>query len=168
VTFLLLLAVAAFAPMLLEARRSARNARALRAAGAAEPARDVYPAMRIAYPASFAAMLAEAWLRRVEPDAIVWAGAAVFVVAKAVKYWAVAALGDRWTFRVLVPPGGALVTSGPYRFLQHPNYLAVLAELGAMALMCKAAFTGAIALAGFSLVILRRIAVEERAIGLRR
>jgi methyltransferase len=166
--FLLLLAAAAFAPMLLEARRSAKNDRALRAAGAAEPAGDVYPAMRIAYPTSFAAMLAEAWLRRAEPDAIAAAGAAVFIAAKAVKYWAVAALGDRWTFRVLVPPGGALVSSGPYRFLQHPNYVAVVGELGGMALMCKAAFTGAVALAAFSLIILGRIAVEERAIGLRR
>ena len=164
--FLLVLAALAFAPMMIEARRSARNDRALRRAGAIEPADDVYPAMQVAYPLSFAAMLVEAWLRRAEADAVFGAGIAVFVAAKTLKYWAVFALGERWTFRVLVPPGAPLVATGPYRFLTHPNYVAVVGELGGMALMGRAPLTGAIAVAGFALIILGRIAVEERAIGL--
>lgn len=164
--FPFILAALAFVPMALEARRSARNDRALRRAGAIEPAGDVYPLMQAAYPLSFAAMVVEAWLRRADADAVFLAGIAVFIFAKTLKYWAVVALGERWTFRVLVPPGAALVTTGPYRLLAHPNYVAVIGELGGMALMCRAPLTGAIAVAGFALIILGRIAVEERAIGL--
>ena len=157
----------AFVPMLFEARLSARNDRGLRAGGALEPSNDVYPLMQIAYPTSFAAMVLESWLRGAAAGTAFFVGAAIFVSAKALKYWAIVSLGRRWTFRVLVPPAASLVSSGPYRILRHPNYIAVMGELAGMALMCGAVLTGPVALAVFSLIVLARIRIEERALGLR-
>ena len=58
--------------------------------------------------------------------------------------------------------------SGPYRFVRHPNYLAVAGELVGVALMAGAIVTGPIAVLGFTALMLARIRVEERALGLRR
>jgi methyltransferase len=151
-------------PMLAETAIAARHDRALRAAGALEPDDDVLPLMRVAYPASFLAMLGEGAWRGVHPDALVAAGATVFAVAKALKYWAIATLGSRWTFRVLVPPGSTPTRKGPYRWLSHPNYVGVAGELLGVALAMHAAITGPVAVVGFSLLMLRRIGVEERAL----
>lgn len=159
--------VVAFVPMLLEASRSTRNGRALRAMGAVEPAGDVYRAMQVAYPACFLAMIAEAWARGRGASVFVAAGAAVFTAAKALKYWAVAALGVRWSFRVLVPPGSPRVTSGPYRLFAHPNYVAVAGELAGMALMAQAPWSGTLSVIGFGGLMIARVRVEERALGVR-
>jgi methyltransferase len=160
----LVLLALAFIPMLLEARRSRGNERRLRARGAREPEGDVYAAMQVAYPAGFAAMAVEAWLRGAVFGAAFAAGAGVFAAAKALKYWAVASLGERWTFRVLVPPRSSLVTAGPYRWLRHPNYAGVIGELLGMALMAQAPAAGALAIAVFGALIAARIRVEARAL----
>jgi methyltransferase len=157
----------AFVPMLLEARRSAANYRALLAAGAIEPADDVFAVMQIAYPASFLAMLVEGWARGVPSRALVLAGAAVFVAAKAIKYWAILTLGRRWTFRVVVPPRSTLVADGPYRFFRHPNYIGVMGELIGYALLAHAPLAGTLAALIFAGILMARIRVEERALGLR-
>jgi methyltransferase len=91
----------------------------------------------------------------------------VFVLAKAVKYWAIATLGPRWTFRVLVPPRSTLVTGGPYRVMRHPNYLGVIGELAGFALMAHAAAAGTASVLMFAWLIARRIGVEERALRIR-
>lgn len=162
---LLALAVLAFVPMVLEAIHAARNDRLLRAAGAIEPRHDVYALMQVAYPACFLAMIGEAWVRGSSAGAVAMAGFAMFIAAKVLKYWAIATLGTRWTFRVLVPPGSTRITSGPYAYVRHPNYLAVVGELLGMALMARAPFSGAAALVGFSALIVARIRVEERELG---
>jgi methyltransferase len=95
------------------------------------------------------------------------AGFALFVGAKLLKYWVIVSLGVRWSFRVLVPPGSTRVLTGPYRLLRHPNYLAVMGELAGAALIAHAPLTGGLALAGFGALLLLRIRIEERALGLR-
>jgi methyltransferase len=153
-----------FGPMLVEARLAARNERAQLARGGIEPPGDVYTIMRFAYPAAFLAMIAEG-AGRGSPSALpLAAGAALFVAAKALKWWAIQSLGPFWTFRVIVVPGATLIESGPYRFLRHPNYAAVVGELIAVALMTGARVAGPLAVFGFGLLILRRITVERRAL----
>ncbi len=159
----ILLAALVCAPMIGEARRSRRNERALRAAGALEPHGDVYAAMQVVYPACFLGMIAEGSMRPA-PAGREAAGAALFVAAKALKYWAIATLGPRWTFRVLVPPGAPPVTAGPYRWLRHPNYAGVAGEIAGTALMARARWTGVAALVLFGGLMLTRIAVEDRAL----
>jgi methyltransferase len=150
-----------------EAALSTYNARLLRARGAIEPKDDVYRTMQWAYPALFLAMAIEGAVRGPAPPNMLVFGLAVFGFAKALKMSAIAALGVRWTFRVLVVPDTPLVKSGPYRVLRHPNYFAVAGEIVGMALIVFAPVTGALALASFGWLMLKRIRVEERALGLR-
>ena len=159
------LAVALFAAMIAEAAISRRHDTRLRARGAVEPAGDVYAAMQVAYPGIFLLMLAEGFWRGVRLDAIAVAGLVILVVSKLLKYWAIASLGERWTFRVLVPPGSARTRRGPYRWLSHPNYVAVVGEIAGCALASHAVATGPIAFAVFGTLMLQRIKVEEAALG---
>jgi methyltransferase len=154
------------ATMLAEAGISQANERTLRAGGAVEPRDDVYAVMQVAYPGCFLAMAAEAWWREAPPG-LPAAGLAVFGLAKALKWWAMASLGVRWTFRVLVPPSAGVIRRGPYRLIRHPNYVAVVGELAGVALALGATMTGAAACLGFGALMWVRIRVEERALGLR-
>lgn len=163
--FPLLLLALASVPMAVEARLAAAHDRALRAAGAREPSGDVFPLMQVAYPAVFLAMAFEAWSRAAQANAAFMTGLIVFALAKGIKYWAIATLGPRWSFRVLVLPGSPLITSGPYRFMRHPNYLGVMGEIGGMALMAQAPIAGILSLLAFAALIARRIRLEERALG---
>lgn len=157
-------ALLVFGPMLAEAWLSRVHEEALRGAGAIEPPDDVYRAMQVAYPAAFLAMLVEGVWRGAPADAFTAAGACLFVAAKGLKYWAIATLGVRWSFRVLVPRGSTRRTDGPYRWLRHPNYLGVAGELLAVALAMHAPLTGIPSVAGFTWLMWRRVQVEERAL----
>ena len=157
-------AVVVFVPMLIEARRAARNEHAQRARGGAEPPGDVYRLMRGVYPGAFLAMLIEGALRGGPPPALFAAGAIVFAAAKAVKWWAIVSLGGAWTFRVIVVPGAPRVASGPYRFIRHPNYVAVVGELAGAAAMAGAPLAGALGIVLFALLLRKRIAVENDAL----
>jgi len=148
-----------------EAVLSSFNERVLRAQGAIEPPDDVIGVMRWAYPASFVAMAIEGAATGPAPRDVLMFGLALFGFAKALKLWAVASLGSRWSYRVLILPGAPLVTSGPYRFLSHPNYLAVAGELISVAMIVGALVTGVLATIGFSWLMVRRIQVEDRALG---
>jgi isoprenylcysteine carboxyl methyltransferase (ICMT) family protein YpbQ len=165
--FPLALLLIAFVPMLLEAWLSSNHERALRAVGAVEPADDVYPVMQVTYPACFVAMVIEAWWRQSGVNQIALGGGLLFAGAKALKYWAIATLGSRWTFRVLVPPGSMRTLSGPYRFMRHPNYLGVMGELAGFAILAQAPVAGALSVIAFAFIIIARIRVEDRALGLR-
>ncbi len=89
---------------------------------------------------------------------VLWLG------AQALRYAAIRALGERWSVRILVLPGEALVRRGPYRFLRHPNYLAVIVELFAAPLMFGAWRT-AVAVSLMNLIALWiRIRAEEAAL----
>ena len=150
--------------MLAELQISTRNERVLRSRGASEPPDPVYSWMRWAYPAVFIAMAVEGLWAGPVPGLVVMSGIVVFAVGKAIKFWAIATLGERWTYKVLVLPGVPLVTGGPYRFVKHPNYVGVIGELVGMALMTGARVTGPLGLVFFSWLLMRRIQVEERAL----
>jgi len=159
-----LLFVAVFVFMLVEARRAAGNERAQRARGGVEPPGDVYALMQLIYPASFLLMLAEGAWRGAAPQPFLVAGVTLFAAAKALKWWAILSLGPFWTFRVIVVPGSRRVVSGPYRFVPHPNYVAVVGEFIAVAMMTGAVVSGPLALLAFAALLVRRIAVEARAL----
>lgn len=163
----LLVVAAVGAMMLLEAALSRHNERTLRERGAVEAPGDVYAWMQVAYPLGFLLIAAEGALQPALPrERLLW-GVAVFTLAKALKYWAIASLGPRWAFRVLVLPGVPLVSSGPYRVLRHPNYVAVLGEFAGVALMLSAPVTGSMVTLGFAALVWRRIRVEDVALGRR-
>jgi len=152
--------------MLVELQLSYFNERALRARGAVEPPDDPYRLMRLAYPGAFVAMGLEGATHALNRDALV-AGLVLLGVAKLLKFWVMATLRDRWTFKVLVPKDAPLVTAGPYRFVNHPNYVAVILELVAVALALSAPVTGLASVLLFAWILRRRMAVEDRALGRR-
>jgi methyltransferase len=163
----LLALVAVLAMMGVELRISQRNEKRLRGEGAIEPPDDVYQSMRFVYPLCFIGMAAEGWLRGASPHLIPVAGLLVLLASKALKTWVIVSLGSKWSFHVLVRPRHRLVTRGPYRYLRHPNYLAIVGEIVGMALLVGASITGVISLGAMGFLLRRRITVEERALGLR-
>jgi methyltransferase len=152
------------AMMVVEWRISRHNEQVLRARGALEPADDVYATMQWGYPAAFFAMAVEGAIFGSGSRMTIFVGALLMAASKALKFWAVASLGWRWTFRVLVVPAMPLVVHGPYAMVRHPNYIAVVGELVSMAVLVNARLTGPLAAVLFSLLLYRRIRVEERAL----
>jgi methyltransferase len=84
--------------------------------------------------------------------------------ATALRIWTLRTLGDSWSTRVtrFRDGGRRVVTDGPYRYIRHPNYLAVILELAALPLAGGAVFTALAATALNALILARRIPVEER------
>lgn len=161
---LLLILLAVFVPMLLEARRASANERTQRERGGIEPKHDVYPVMQVAYPGVFLAMLWEGLFRTAPAPPVVALGAAIFLLGKALKWWAITALGPCWTFRIIVVPGMHLVTRGPYTLLRHPNYVGVAGELVGVALMAGAPVSGLLGTAFFIGLMVARVRLETRAL----
>jgi methyltransferase len=91
--------------------------------------------------------------------------AGALVASQALRYWSVVTLGDRWNIRVLTTPGAQPVRGGPYRFIRHPNYLAVIIEMTALPLACGAPWTALFATLGNAVLLAGRIRIEERALG---
>ena len=89
---------------------------------------------------------------------------ALLVAAHALRWWCITSLGPQWNTRVVVVPGLALVARGPYRWLRHPNYVAVVVEGVALPLVHSAWIT-AVVFTVLNAVLLRtRIRVEDRAL----
>lgn len=161
---LVLILVAVFGAMLVEARRASANERAQRARGGIEPKRDVYPLMQVVYPGVFLAMLWEGLFRPAPSAAVIVAGLLVFLGGKALKWWAIVSLGECWTFRIIVVPGMTLVRQGPYAYLRHPNYVGVAGELVGVALMAGAPVAGVMGTALFAGLMAARVRLETRAL----
>ncbi len=145
---------------------SSRNARWSFARGAVESGRGHFPPMVALHTGLLLACVLEVHLA--DRPFVPWLGwtALVLVLAsQALRWWCIATLGPRWNTRVIVVPGLALVSRGPYRWIPHPNYVAVVVEGVALPLVHTAwvtalAFTvlNAVLLLGF------RIPAEERAL----
>lgn len=147
---------------------SARNERRLRARGAVEHGRGHYPAMAAFHAALLAACAVEPFVRPGDgpwPAAVALPAAAVVLLAQALRWWVIVTLGERWSTRVLVLPDALPVQAGPYRWLRHPNYLAVAAEVLALPLACGAWRTAVLGAAANTVLLAVRIRAEERALG---
>ena len=145
---------------------SARNARLARARGGVESGRGHYPVMAVFHGAFVVACALEVvLLHRPFPGAVGWLALAAVLGAQALRYWAIATLGWRWNTRIVVVPGSAPVTGGPYRFVRHPNYVAVIAETVALPLVHGAWLTAVVFTLGNVWLLRVRIRAEERALG---
>lgn len=111
-----------------------RNTRALRAKGAVEIAPEQYPFF-IALHAGWLLSMLFLIPASVTPN---WYLVAVYALLQAGRLWVLSTLGMRWTTRILVLPGAPLVRSGPYRWLHHPNYAIVVAEIAILPLCFRA------------------------------
>jgi len=93
-----------------------------------------------------------------------WPMGALVVLAMALRYWAVAALGEHWNVRLVVLPGAPVVTGGPYRWVRHPNYLALVVETVALPLVHTAWLTACVGTALLAPLLAGRIRREEAAL----
>ncbi|MBA2951169.1 isoprenylcysteine carboxyl methyltransferase family protein [Streptomyces himalayensis] len=110
--------------------------------GAIEAGQRHYPAMVLLHTGLLAGCLAEVWAAgRSFVPFVGWPMLAVVIAAQGLRWWCIATLGRRWNTRVIVIPGMALVTNGPYRWLRHPNYAAVAVEGVALPLVHSAWMT---------------------------
>ncbi len=90
----------------------------------------------------------------------------MFAALQALRLWVIVTLGERWTTRVLALPGAPLVSKGPYRYLRHPNYAVVCAEVAVVPLMFGA-WELALVFFVLNLALVRhRIRVEEAALAM--
>ncbi|HEY9498372.1 MAG TPA: isoprenylcysteine carboxyl methyltransferase family protein [Terrimesophilobacter sp.] len=162
----LALILATGAERIVELVISTRNARAAFALGGVEYGKRHFPWMIALHTGLLLACLAEVLLAgRPFLPWLGWPMLALVILSQALRYWCIASLGPQWNTRVIVVPGLPLVTRGPYRWLRHPNYVAVVVEGFALPLVHTAwatalAFTvlNAVLLLGF------RIPTENRAL----
>lgn len=144
---------------------SKRNATWSLERGGIETGRGHYPVMVVLHTGLLLGALAEVWLRRPEvPSLLAWVMLALVVASQALRWWCIAALGRRWNTRVIVVPGLAPVSSGPYRLVRHPNYVAVVVEGLALPLVHGAWITALVFSVCNAALLTVRIRVEDEAL----
>jgi methyltransferase len=147
---------------LVEVSVSARNVRRAFGRGAVEEGPAHYKWMVGLHAALLVACPLEVWvLDRPWVPALALTMLGLLVGANIVRLWVMVTLGDRWTTRVVYVPGDPLVTGGPFRWLRHPNYVAVVVEVAALPLIHAAWLTAAAASLADVFVLRRRIAIEN-------
>jgi methyltransferase len=136
------------------------------AAGGFEVGEHHYRWMAIMHVAFFGACAAEVLvLERPFPGWLGYVALALVVLAQTLRYSAVRALGKRWNVRIVVWPGAKPVTSGPYRFVRHPNYVAVAVEIACIPLVHGAWLTASVFSMLDAAILAVRIREEEQALG---
>jgi methyltransferase len=143
---------------------SARNARWTLARGGREYGRGHFPWLVCVHVLFIAGIGAEVVLLGARPGALWPVWLAVWGAAQALRYAAIRALGERWNVRIIVMPGMPLVQTGPYRFLRHPNYVAIVAELISAPLIFGAWRTAVIVSVLNAIALRTRIRVEDEAL----
>ncbi|MEM6532851.1 MAG: isoprenylcysteine carboxyl methyltransferase family protein [Myxococcota bacterium] len=144
---------------------SRRNARWAFERGGREFGAEHFPWMAALHTAFLVAAGVEVLV--LEPPfipAIGWPALAGVFLAQGVRYWVIGTLGRLWNVRVIVVPGASAVTGGPYRWLRHPNYLAVVLEGLCLPLVHGAWITAAVFSIANAWLLSVRIRCEENAL----
>jgi methyltransferase len=145
---------------------SKRHERWSRTQGGVEHGAGHYPVMVVLHTALLAGALVEVGVAdRPFIPGLGWPMLALVLASQGLRWWCIRTLGRQWNTRVIVVPGLARVTGGPYRLFAHPNYVAVVVEGAALPLVHTAWFT-ALAFAVLNAALLRvRIRTENAALG---
>lgn len=142
---------------------SQRNLAWSRQRGGVEFGAGHYPAMVVLHTALLAGCLLEAAHREFIP-ALGWPMLALVAAAQGLRWWCIVTLGRQWNTRVVVVPGAGRITGGPYRFLSHPNYVAVVIEGIALPLVHTAWLTALVFTVLNAALLWTRISVENDAL----
>jgi methyltransferase len=142
-----------------------RNEKILRAKGAVEFDKNGYKVIVAMHVAFFTSLVSEKIFLEKELNRWWIIFGVLFIGAQVLRYWAIGSLGVYWNTKILVAPNHKLITRGPYKYIRHPNYIAVITEIMVIPLIFSCYLTAAV----FSLINLillrRRIKVEEGALG---
>jgi methyltransferase len=150
----------------LELAISRRNARLAFARGAVEVGHRHFRAMATFHTLFFFSCIAEVLvLARPFPGLIGIAAYVGAIGAQGLRYWTIFTLKERWSVRVIVFPNAAPVTSGPFRFIRHPNYLAVICEMFCVPVAHGAWITALVFSVANASLLATRIRIEESALG---
>jgi len=148
----------------LEELYSARNTKRLIAEGAHEVCREYYPVVAITHLGWIAAvfMLIPASAQ------IIWPLLVLYLLLQVVRYWVISTLGRYWTHRIITLEDAPVVRSGPYRWLQHPNYMVTIAETFLLPLVFDGVAVAVIFGCVWSAVLYYKILLEDGALDERR
>jgi methyltransferase len=156
----LVLAVGAL--RLIELRVSQRRRRALARRGASPVAEPHFRAMVLVHTGILAGAIAEAVLLPRPPvPALSLAALALVIGANLLRWWVIATLGPHWNVGIMSSLSLGVVENGPFRFIRHPNYVAVFVELTALPLVHGAYVTAALGALAHLWVLYHRIRAEE-------
>jgi methyltransferase len=145
---------------IVELMHSARNTRRLLDCGGVESGAAQYPffiALHVGWLASMALFIP----RSTVPN---WWLLGIYALLQPLRLWTVASLGPRWTTRVITVPGAPLVRRGPYRFVRHPNYVIVCAEIAILPLAFGSPEIAILFSILNAALLSWRIRIEERAL----
>jgi methyltransferase len=144
---------------------SQRNAAWSLERGGVETGQRHYLVMVVLHTGLLVGMLVEVWVRRPEFLPVLgFTMLALALASQALRWWCITALGRRWNTRVIVVPGMPPVASGPYRWLRHPNYVAVVVEGFALPLVHSAWITALVFTVANAALLTVRIRVENAAL----
>jgi methyltransferase len=136
--------------------------------GGKEFGRGHYPVMVAMHSLLLIACILEVWtLHRPFIPWLGWTMVGVVVLSTIVRWSCVSVLGKHWNPRLIVIPGAPLVRRGPYRWIHHPNYTAVAAEVAALPLVHSAWLTATVFSIANALLLNRPDSRGERSVGLR-
>lgn len=139
-----------------------RNARWSTQRGAVEVGARHYPVMVVLHTGLLVGALLEVWLApRPFVPALGWPMFVLVLGAQVLRWWCIVTLGRQWNTRILVVPGARRVERGPYRWLDHPNYVAVVVEGVALPLVHSAWLTALCFTAANAVLLHVRIGAEN-------
>ena len=148
---------------LAEMRLSRRHQRALAARGYAREREPGFPFMVALHAAVLLGAAIEVIAaRRPLIPAIAIPALGLFVLANLLRWWVIRTMAEHWNVQVVNALPLGVVTTGPFRWVRHPNYVAVFVELAALPMVHFAYLTAIVGSALHVVVLARRIAFEER------
>lgn len=141
-----------------------RNERRMRARGAVEWGRGHYAFIVVMHILWLVSILIEGTLQGPEIPFYWPVALALFLLAQPLRYWAIFSLGDSWNTKILIAPGTKPIRRGPYKHLNHPNYVAVIVEILAFPMIFGAWITALIFTVLNAMLLSMRIREENRAL----
>ena len=148
-----------------ELRVARSNGAWARGRGGVEFGGGHYPVMVALHSALLVGCVAEVLL--LDRPFVPWLGwpmLALLAASSGLRWWCIRTLGRQWNTRVLIVPGLPLVSGGPYRWLRHPNYVAVITEIAAFPLVHSAWMTAAVVSVLNLALLTVRIRIEDAAL----
>ena len=141
-----------------------RNERRARARGAVERGQKHYPLIVVLHTLWLVSTLVEGLLRSPDFPGLWSIPLALFLLVQPLRYWAIFSLGESWNTKILVVPGAKAVERGPYRYLNHPNYVVVVVEILTFPLIFGAWITALVFTVLNAALLSVRIREENRAL----